>query len=203
MIPYAAYTTNRRSRAALVAADWRIMLSPATGLEAYGRPYALDNGKWSDHVGTVPWSEPKFLAALQRMGHAADFVVAPDIVEGGLASMALSRAWLDRCLAHCPRVLIAVQDGMSCFDVIGVVGPRVGIFIGGSTGWKEATMGQWGAFARREGIWCHVGRVNTVRRVALCAAAGATSFDGSSVSRFAKTLPNLDRASRQRDLLVI
>lgn len=34
-----------------------------------------------------------------------------------------------------------------------------------------------------------------------CVAAGADSFDGSSASRFATTLPLLDAARRQPDLL--
>ena len=44
------------------------------------------------------------------------------------------------------------------------------------------------------------GRVNTQRRIRLCAAAGADSFDGTSASRYAVTLPGLDSARRQPDL---
>lgn len=50
--------------------------------------------------------------------------------------------------------------------------------------------------------WCHVARVNTARRIAACAAVGATSFDGTSATRYAKTLPLLDAAKRQRSLFV-
>jgi hypothetical protein len=41
-----------------------------------------------------------------------------------------------------------------------------------------------------------------VRRIALCAAAGADSFDGSAPSRYAVEFAKLDLARRQGDLLV-
>jgi hypothetical protein len=73
----------------------------------------------------------------------------------------------------------------------------VGIFVGGSTDWKLATMRQWGALARECRTYCHVGRVNTVRRIRMCQDAGVDSFDGTSASRFALTLPRLDDAVKQ------
>lgn len=55
-------------------------------------------------------------------------------------------------------------------------------------------MEAWGVLARRRNCYFHVGRVNSARRIATCSAAGASSFDGTSVTRFAKTLPRLDAA---------
>jgi hypothetical protein len=130
-------------------------------------------------------------------GAAADWVVAPDIVAGGPASLDLSLSWLDRCLSACPRVLLAVQDGLTPIDVSPFLGARVGLFVGGSTDWKIATMRQWGALGRDRGCWVHVGRVNTARRINYCHDAGVTSFDGTSASRFAVSLPPLDNARRQ------
>lgn len=66
---------------------------------------------------------------------------------------------------------------------------------------KEDTLPAWGELAREKGCWLHVGRVNTARRIALCAAASATSFDGSGPSRYAVVLQKLDLARRQPDLL--
>lgn len=200
MIAYAAYTTNRRSLAALRGAGWRVLLSPATGLSCKGLPYALDNGAWSAHVNGTSFQEQPFIAAVDRIGHGADFVVAPDIVAGGAASLEMTRRWLPWLLDRTMVALIAVQDGMSPGDVMNRMGKRCGIFVGGTTEWKERTMPMWAALARENGAICHVGRVNTKRRVFLCAAAGVTSFDGSSVSRFAVTLPPLDNARQQRDL---
>lgn len=201
MMAYAAYTTTKRNLAGLRAAGWGMMLSPATGLNAQGLRYALDNGKWSEHTGHYQWSKDAFIDALERCGPGADFVVAPDIVEGGMASLELSRTWLSRCLKDCPRALIAVQDGMELRDVWRHLEPRVGVFIGGSTAWKERTMRLWARAAHDAGTICHAGRVNTQRRIALCQAANVDSFDGSSATRYAVNLPGLDGARRQPDLL--
>jgi hypothetical protein len=100
-------------------------------------------------------------------------------------------------LDECPQALLAVQDGMTPEDVVPYLGPRVGIFIGGSTAWKEATMATWGRVGLTQRCWVHVGRVNTIRRIHLCLAAGVTSFDGSSASRYAVTLRKLDTARKQ------
>lgn len=200
MIAYAAYTTNRRSLAAVRGAGWRVLLSPATGLKNYGIPYALDNGAWSAFIAKEPFREEPFRLAVAKIGSDAAFVVAPDIVAGGIESLELTNRWLPWVLDRTMVALIAVQDGMRPGDVIRALGPRVGIFVGGTTKWKEETMVMWATLAHSHGAICHVGRVNTKRRIFLCAAADADSFDGSSVSRFAKTLPRLDHARKQIDL---
>jgi hypothetical protein len=131
------------------------------------------------------------------MGSGADWSVVPDIVAGGRASLDLSLRWLRHVLDETPVALIAVQDGMTTDDVRGYIGHRVGLFVGGSTTWKLSTMGEWAALGREHGAWVHVGRVNTARRIKECQIAGVDSFDGTSVSRFAKTLRQLDAARRQ------
>jgi hypothetical protein len=61
-------------------------------------------------------------------------------------------------------------------------------------------MRAWGMLAREHSAYLHIGRVNTARRIRLCADAGADSFDGTSVSRYATTLELLDSARRQTHL---
>lgn len=200
MIAYAAYTTNRRSLAALRLAGWRVLLSPATGLNCKGLPYALDNGAWSAHIAKTEFPAEPFRKAVARIGADAAFIVVPDIVMGGLASLELSKTWLPWVMERSRIALIAVQDGMTPADLDGLFSPRVGAFVGGSTEWKEETAAMWCEVAHRAGAICHVGRVNSARRIRICAAAGADSFDGSSVSRFAKTIGRLDRARNQADL---
>lgn len=200
MIAYAARTTNQRNRAALKRAGWRILLGPMQSLSHFGMPYALDNGAWTAHASGEEWVAAPFQKMVTRLGQNADWVALPDIVEGGMASLARSLEWLHYVLTKTNMVLIPVQDGMEPGAVCCHLGPNVGIFVGGSTRFKEDTMGMWAAMARAHNAWCHVGRVNSVRRINLCAAAGATSFDGSSVSRYAVTLPKLDNARRQDDL---
>jgi hypothetical protein len=131
-------------------------------------------------------------------------IVLPDIVMGGLASLRFSQKWLERlrrrqALAG-QTFLIAVQIGMDPEAVRHLLGPRVGVFVGGDTPWKLATMARLARLAHPRGAICHVGRVNSARRVRLCMAAGADSFDGSGVSRFAAALPPVERARRQTDI---
>jgi hypothetical protein len=202
MICYASRTGTGRNLAALRAHDWRLLVSRAGVWRTEGFPrYALDNGAWADFRAGTAFDADAFERLIDRLGARADWVVLPDIVAGGLASLDLSTRWLNRCLAACPMALLAVQDGMTEADVAPVVGRSVGVFLGGSTPWKLATMGQWGAFCRARSLHYHVARVNTARRYRMAHAAAAHSVDGSSVTRYAVTIRRLDLASRQPDLL--
>lgn len=173
MLAYASRTGTRRNLDALREAGWRLMVSARGVLRTEGFS-------------------------------GADWIVVPDIVMGGPASLAFSRGWLERLRRRRnlsgATFLIAVQNGMRPGDVRDMLGPGVGIFVGGDTRWKLATMPLWARLAHARGAICHVGRVNSVRRIRLCAAAGVDSFDGSGVSRFAAALPPLDRARRQGDV---
>jgi len=166
-----------------------------------GFPYALDNGAWSAYTHGRPFSETRFAALLTALGDRCDWAVLPDEVAGGARSLDLSLRWMRRVLDAAPMALLAVQDGMSVEDVRPWIGPRVGIFVGGSTPWKLKTMRQWCALAGDADAWSHVARVNSAVRIARCTEAGARSFDGTSASRYAVTLPGLDRARKQLSLL--
>lgn len=211
MIPYASRTGTLKNLAALRAADWRLLVSRAGSWRSEGFRYCLDCGTWSDFQagleaglgGPLPFEEvgaEPFGRLLDKMGAGADFTVLPDIVAGGLASLDLSLRWMDRTLGATPRALIAVQDGMEHADLAPFVGPNVGIFLGGSTEWKLERMADWGRFCAAAGVHYHVARVNTAKRMAMAIAAGADSIDGSSATRYAKTLPLLDNARRQPDM---
>lgn len=207
MICYASRTGTRRNIAALAKAGWGWIVGPLDmgGPILGGMPWALDNGAWPAFVNKVPWDREAFISALERYGPGADFIVVPDVVADRDASLRLTCEWLPVLLARPDlaraRLLIAVQDGMTFADIEPLlVEPRVGIFIGGGTEWKEAAIIPWGAWAKARGLYVHCGRVNTARRIALCHAGGIDSIDGTSATRFAKTLPLLSRAASQTDL---
>jgi hypothetical protein len=201
VICYASRTGTRRNLAALRAAGWRLMISRAGVWRAEGFPYALDNGAWTDHAAGRDFDDERFKTLVDRLGGAADWIVAPDIVAGGVRSLRLSLVWLADLLVRTRMVLIPVQDGLEPPDLVNVVMPkRIGIFLGGSTEWKLANMQLWDKFCAERGIYYHVGRVNTIKRVRLANQAGADSIDGSSASRYATTLPMLDFATRQWNL---
>jgi len=201
MICYASRTGTKRNLAALRVAGWRLMVSRVGSWRTEGFPYAIDNGAWSDYTAGRDFDDERFQALVDKLGGAADWVVAPDIVAGGIRSLRLSLVWLAPLLVRTRMVLIPVQDGMGPADLVNIVLPkRIGIFLGGSTEWKLANMRLWGEFCAERGVYYHVGRVNTQKRFRLAHMAGADSVDGSSASRYAETLPMLDFASRQWDM---
>lgn len=201
VIGYASRTGGRRNLDALRAAGWRLLVSASGVHRSEGFGYAIDNGAWSAHCSGRPWDRAAFVRCLDLLGRDADWVVAPDVVLGGPASLDLSLSWLGPLLDRTARVLLAVQDGHTADQLAGWLGPRVGLFVGGSTRWKEqSTLAIWGPLARSVGCWLHVGRVNTARRISICSAAGASSFDGTSATKFSTTLRALDAARRQTAL---
>jgi hypothetical protein len=196
VIPYASRTGGKRNLDALRVNGFRLLIV-ASGVqrdEGWDR-YALDNGAWAYHQRGEPFDEGRFRALVEKFGRRADWCVLPDIIAGGVESLALSMTWMDWVLDRCPRALIAVQDGMEIRHIDHLIGDRVGVFVGGSTDWKLATLGMWGSLASR--CWVHVGRVNSVRRIRMCAMAGAHSFDGTSASVFSVTAKKLGHAARQ------
>lgn len=200
LVGYASRTGTKRNIAALRSAGWRLLLSAKGCLRTEGMPYALDNGAWTAFQQGSAFDEGAFLRAIDKVGERADWIVIPDIVAGGLRSLEFSLSWLDDLKGLPVRLLLAVQDGMEPDDVREYLSPAVGIFIGGSTEWKERTATQWGQLARRRNCYLHIGRVNSQRRIAICAGAGANSFDGTSATRFSNSLPRLARACLQDDL---
>lgn len=197
---YASRTGGRQNLDAMAQAGIRLLATPQQ-LDRYAEPmppwaFGLDNGAF----GEGGFNPAEFRRALGMIGCMADWIVLPDVVCGGLASLRLSLDWRAEVLAVGPPALLPVQDGMTPDDVRPHVGRRVGIFVGGSTDWKETTMGMWGALAREVGAWLHVGRVNTQRRMALAVAAGADSVDGTSPTRFSCRAAPLADSARQGPL---
>jgi hypothetical protein len=200
---YASRTGAKTTIQSMRRAGWRMLCEPSQ-LGRYGGAapplqYAIDNGAWGCFQRGEPFDSEAFEELLARFGAGADWIVVPDIVQGGLESLRFSLSWLSRVLSFGP-VLIAVQDGMKTADVSDLLNDRVGLFLGGSTEWKLETMREWGALARRKKAHFHVARVNTAKRIRLCQDAGAHSFDGTSVTRFSCNLPRLDNERRQGHL---
>jgi hypothetical protein len=135
---------------------------------------------------------------IERMGARADFTILPDIVAGGRRSLDLSLRWSNRVRAVSDRVLIPVQDGIEPEDMADLVGPSVGVFLGGSTEWKLRRMIEWGHWCADRRVHFHAARINTKRRIRLAIDAEATSGDGSSASRYRKTVPSLVEALADR-----
>lgn len=202
MTPYASNTGTKRNLEALRKAGWRILLSPLNPKLPPGFRYAIDNGAFSCWQSNLPFDDEGFIRLAASHGPRADFVVIPDKVAAGKESLEFSRLWMPYLLPRIHNLLLAVQDGMTADDVGAFVRHyQCGIFLGGSIEWKLKTLYPWGMVAHALGCYYHVGRVNTAKRIRLCAEAGADSVDGTSATMYACTVPLLDAARKQASLL--
>ena len=202
MIGYASNTGTKRNLQSLRDHGWRVLLTPDNPTPRVGLKYGVDNGAWKAFQQQQPFDESAFVSLVERHGSSADFVVIPDVVAGGMASLKFSVSWIPK-LRHLKKLLLPVQDGMDVFSVAAVLHQHknLGLFLGGSTEWKLKTMYTWGVVAATIGRHYHVGRVNSARRIRLAAEAGADSFDGTSATMYACTLPLLEAARQQPSLL--
>jgi len=160
------------------AQQWGEMACP-TELPPRRAPWALDNGAFKAFTAGTPFPADAFERAVDRIERDAlrpDFIVCPDIVAGGNASLEFSVAWSAQLRGVAPLYL-AVQDGMDSERVADSLEPFAGIFVGGTRLWKVKTGGAWVELARRHGLACHVGRVGTYNRVWWARWIGADSID--------------------------
>ena len=143
------------------------------------RPWFFDNGAFRDWKAGKEFDSAAFSRDLERIRKdrlTPDFIVAPDIVGGGMDSYKRSVACIDR-LRRYGLVYLAVQDGMVPGRVD--VSPFSGIFVGGTLEWKIQTGRLWVDVAHGSGKACHVGRVGTMRRVDWARSICADSIDSS------------------------
>jgi hypothetical protein len=209
VIPYAPRTGTKSTLAIMADRGWHALISPKGRVNPLLphdlKNYAVESGAYWSFLNKQPFDVPAYEFALDRFARDALWIVLPDIVGGGMDSLNLSRHW-HADLAQRPalagkRFLVAVQEGMEPADLADLVGPSVGLFIGGrSTEWKLGTLPDWCALGHARGAYIHVGRVNSTKRIAICAAAGAHSFDGSGGIQYPVTIARLDNARHQPDL---
>lgn len=208
---YAAHTTGARNRATLRRHGFGMLGSAAyrwtdpewSAVDAGGLGWALDNGAWGAFTAGKPFDGEAFRRAVGESGRV-DFVVCPDVVADADGTRAMIEAWLPWTVANADaaRVLLPVQNGME-YDQI-EWSESIGVFVGGDSAWKDATIGLWAARARAAGAYCHVGRVNTAARLDLCVYHGVDSCDGSGAAIYSIHAEKMagwrDAASRQQRL---
>lgn len=142
--------------------------------------WAMDNGAYSG------FDVAMFMRMLKRFGgqKGCRFVACPDVVGDAAATLDLWPFWSSviRGVGFVPALVL--QDGMLTSEVpwreLGAV------FVGGHMPWKFGTQASdLVAYAKARGLWVHVGRVNSRKRIYEAARMGADSFDGGQYSMFA------------------
>lgn len=106
------------------------------------------------------------------------FMAPPDVRVDCRATLELFRRWEREICDRSFPPAYAAQDGSEHFNFPPLARA---LFIGGSDPWREAHTGPLIRRAQQAGLWTHLGRVNSRRRMFTCAAIGTDSADGTHV----------------------
>lgn len=178
--------------------------SPVSLLRDHGRPDNLGvlvsprgcgnfpqlaEWKWAaDNDAYLAWDRDRYVKMLDQIRGIPGclFVTAPDVVGDAKATVERFNAWITTLNDVGQPVAFVAQDGI---QFTGVPWNDIGcLFIGGTTEFK---MGGWAAKyareAKRRGLWLHMGRVNTRKRIRYAKSLGCDSIDGTNFSMFRKT----------------
>jgi hypothetical protein len=155
-------------------------------------PWALDNGCFGDR-----WSEDRWRACLDKYAGNPDclFAVVPDVVCNADATNERWEKYAPTVRAAGFRPCYVTQNG--CNQIPDDAGA---VFTGGDNTWKMGDEAQTlAAGARRRGLWSHMGRVNTLRRLRFAVFHGYDSADGTMLAfgpdvNLPKLLRHLTRA---------
>lgn len=187
IIPYTAQPSNIENIKILGSYPWRHLLSPNRPYKNMQKcaGYAIDNGAWSAFKSQTRYNPDPFLEDVGRYGEDADFIVIPDVVEDAAGTFREAEKWIPILESY--RCLFVAQDGMNISDMRDFVMSGIGIFIGGSTEYKLSNIRPISNLCDQHNVLCHVGRVNSIKRMHICINNGAHSFDGSGMARFKNT----------------
>lgn len=152
------------------------MVTPDQGNRVVdGVRWALDNGCFSER-----WTADRWLAALARYQDALGclWAVVPDVVADADATDRLWSQWLPAVHKHGYQAAYVLQDGCESIPA-----EACAVFVGGSTEWKlgpaaHALVAQ----AKQLGLWAHMGRVNSLKRLRYAQAIGCDSADGTIIA---------------------
>jgi hypothetical protein len=157
------------------------MLTPRTRYRPDLRtmPWAADNGRFS---APQDYTDDKYLAWLDTHERSTClFATAPDVLCDWPATLAMSAPLFPRIRALGYRAALVAQDGLTADDV--PWGDFDALFIGGSTEWKLSEDAYAVArAARARGLWCHMGRVNSLRRLRAATVSRFDSVDGTGMA---------------------
>ena len=166
-------------RAVLPARDLGLMWTPrswAPGQQVPGVTWAADNGCFTlgDRFDPAAWLS--WLGA--RDPHGCLFAVAPDVVGDAAGTLARSAPYYELIRAAGFRAAFVLQDGQ---EHLPVPWDQVdAVFIGGTTAWKLGGGACRLAYeAKDRGVWVHMGRVNSAKRLRRAAVMGCDSADGT------------------------
>lgn len=151
------------------------IVSPKSGEKIIpGANWALDNGCFSDS-----WSESRWTKNIVRYSNEPNclFAVVPDVVCDAEETDRLWYEWSDFVKECGYKAAYVLQNGCTH-----IPDNADAVFAGGDTDWKlgpEAA--HWALQARQRGLWTHMGRVNSLKRLRYAKEQGYDSCDGTFI----------------------
>jgi len=194
---YLATASGPEAQAAIASGELGQMLQPkAANRLVPGATWAMDNGMVKLIDGRPQpdpsWESARWLRYLDRMADQPGclFAVVPDHVGDAARTTELWHQWAGEVRDRGYRPAYVLQNGCT-----GVPADAGAVFTGGDDTWKLGADAQaLVADARARGLWCHMGRVNTLNRLRKAHADGYHSVDGTLLAYgAAKNLPILRR----------
>lgn len=189
-LPYPMYLTGVSTEQSRneQRADLGLLCTPASSVHLQRHHYswwAADNGCFAEYTGGKPFDEQRWLDWLAPLAAEPTLLwaVLPDVVGDARATHERSMRYLDRVRELGAPVAWVAQDGLEAEPVLldEIVDVADCLFIGGSTDWKLDEHVQRPIVDRAldAGLWVHVGRVNSRKRLRFAASIGAHSADGT------------------------
>jgi hypothetical protein len=164
------------------------MITPRSGEKVVPNAiWALDNGCFSAN-----WQQSRWEKNLVRYQDEPGclFAVVPDVVADAKETDELWYQWSDVVKDLGYKTAYVLQNGCTH-----IPDNADAVFTGGDTDWKlgpEAS--HWVLEARQRGLWTHMGRVNSLKRLRYAKAQKYDSIDGTFIT-YAPT-ENLQRMTR-------
>lgn len=137
--------------------------------------WAADNACFSNK-----WDSGKWLRWLQSLDNPekALFATVPDVVGSHDLTIERWHEWWETVKTLNFKPAFVIQNGATPDQV--PFHQAEAIFIGGSTEWKLSDAAREIVIkAKQRGLWVHMGRVNSVRRLQIASEWGCDSVDGT------------------------
>lgn len=157
------------------------LTQPASLGRSYVRPFrvwAADNGCFTQGANFDAERWMAWLRSFADLAPSCAFATAPDVVSDAEATWARSAPFIPQIRALGFKAALVAQDGI---EDLGVPwGKFDALFLGGSTAWKLSPAARAVTReAKNRGLWVHMGRVNSYRRLAIAEDFGCDSVDGN------------------------
>lgn len=167
-----------------------LLATPASGAAKRTGHYVAwgaDNGCFAEHKTGRPFDADAWLAWLAARPDVDRclFAALPDRVGDAVATLKRSSQYVDQVLDLGYRPALVAQEGLE--DLVDEVPwSTIGcLFIGGEFDeWKLGpAAAELVAEANQRGVWTHMGRVNSWKRITYAASIGCDSADGTFLAR--------------------